>query len=285
MTRFSTFLGTRDPEEALLRDYLRSRAEWIGREFKRAEQGSNFGLRVAVAAFANSDGGDLFLGVNDAGEPVGTSVDPVEISRVLTQVGAPARDGYITNLVSVVKEPRRISLGNGLVVIWIEVVAQGRLVGVVKSDGTLGLYTRPGAESDELLGFDAIDLFRAKTRARLLFQLYCEFRRIVRSIPQFYVGPNQVREDSVRPILLILESPEWRSAASESDRGLTSNAYMGSLLSFPADADSWEHLAYARKDDEWRMRTLTALDQGVRAFRAYLVSQHIDPPPTDDRGY
>jgi hypothetical protein len=279
------FLAGREPDEPLLRQYLSTRGEWVAREFKRADQPSDFGLRIAVAAFANSDGGDVFLGVEDSGNPVGTPVDPAEISRVLQQTGARSRDGSITNLVRVVKDPRRIALSSGPPVYWIDVVAQGILVGVVKTDGTLGLYIRPGAESDEVRGFDAIELFRTKTRPRLLVTLFSEFRRIVRAIPQIYVGPNQVREDTIRPILLILESPEWQTVATESDRGLMSNVYLGTLLSFPADAVQWERLPYQRRDSEWRMRTLSSLDQCVHSLRAYVEIQGIVLPSKDDRGY
>ena len=285
MTRFGAFLGGREPDEAILRQFLSTRGEWIAREFKRADQSSNFGLRIAVAAFANSDGGDVFLGVENLGNPVGTPVDPAEISRVLQQAGAPARGRHITNLVTVVKDPRRIDLASGLPVYWVDVAAQGLLVAVLKADGTLGLYNRPGAESEEVRGFDAIDLFRARTRARLLFALYSEFRRIVRSIPQYYTVPNQVREDTIRPILQILDSAEWQAVATEADRGLTGNGYLGTLLSFPADAEQWERLSYDRKGVEWRTRTLGPLDQGVRSFRVYLENERIVLPPKDDRGY
>lgn len=156
---------------------------------------------------------------------------------------------------------------------------------MVKSDGNLGLYNRPGAESDEVRGFDAIDLFRTKTRARLLFDLYRETRRIVRSISQYYTLPNQVREDTIRPIQQILDSTEWQTGATESDRGLTGDGYLGTLLSFPADAEQWERLPYDRKGVEWRSRTLGPLDQGVRSFRACVENERIVLPPKDDRGY
>jgi hypothetical protein len=285
MTRFGAFLGGREPDEAMLRQFLSTRGEWIAREFKRADQGSNFGLRIAVAAFANTDGGDVFLGVKNSGNPVGTPIDPAEISRVLQQTGAPAHDRYISNLVTVVKDPRRIDLASGLPVYWIDVAAQGLLVAVLKADGTLGLYNRPGAESEEMRGFDAIDLFRTKTRARLLFALYSEFRRIVRSIPQLYTVPNQVREDTIRPILQILDSAEWQAVATEADRSLTGNGYLGTLLSFPADAAEWERLPYQRKGAEWRQRTLGSLDQGVRSLRAYVENERIVLPAKDERGY
>jgi hypothetical protein len=285
VTRFGAFLGSREPDEALLRTYLSTRGEWVAREFKRADQASDFGLRVAVAALGNTDGGDVFLGVDDSGQPVGSPVDPTEIARVLRQDGAPARDDCITNLVGVVGEPRRIDLAAAPPVYWLDVAAQGLLVGVVKTDRTLGLYGRPGPWSEEVRGFDAIDLFRRKTRARLLFRLYSETRRIVRAIPQYCTTPNQVRLDTLRPILLILESPEWLAVATESDRGLTGYGYLGTLLSFPTDAAEWERLPYDRKSSEWRQRTLGPLDQGMRSLRDYVERERILLPPRDDRSY
>jgi hypothetical protein len=285
LTRFGAFLGSREPDEALLRTFLSTRGEWVAREFKRADQPSVFGLRIAVSALANTDGGDVFLGVDDSGRPVGSSVDPTEIARSLRQEGAPVRDDCITNLVRVVGEPRRIELATGLPAYWIDVAAQGYLVAVVKSDGVLGLYNRPGAESQEVRSFEAIDLFQLKTRARLLFRLYSETRRIVRAIPQYYTVPNQVRDDTIRPILIILESPEWLAVATESDRGLTGYGYLGTLLSLPADAAEWERLPYDRKSVEWRQRTLGPIDQGMRSLRDYIERERILLPPRDDRNY
>jgi hypothetical protein len=279
MTRFSEFLDHRQPEETLVRQYVATRGEWVALEFKTADRAPQFGLRKTVSAFGNKDGGDIFLGVTDDGSVDGTTIDLATVSRVLEQEGAPPRDRTITDLVPLVHEPRRIALSNGKFVYWIDVAAQGLLVAAFDpTDGLLHLYDRPGAESEELKGFAAIDLFQRKTRARLLVSIFSEFRRIVKSIPQYYTVPNQVRQDTIRPILLILESTEWQSVATEADRSLTNNAYMGGLLSFPEDAEQWEHLPYQKKDGEWRMRTLTMLPYGVQAFEAYLVAQRIVVP-------
>ena len=277
--RFAAFLEGREPSEQLVREYLMTRGEWIGREFKAAAQPAIFGLRVAVAAFANTEGGDLFLGVSNSGGLEGTSIDPVEISAPLRQEGAPERVGCITNLLQVVHDPRRILLGNGRAVFWIDVAPQGQLVAVLRSDGALGLYDRPGAESEEVRGFDAIDLFTSRTRARLLVRLYAETKQAVNSIPQYYTVPGAVTEDVLTPIRFLLESQEWQVAASSADRGLvTSRAYLGSLLAFPADARAWEALPHAKKGENWRMRVLGEIGPAVANLRAYLLSQRIVPP-------
>jgi hypothetical protein len=285
MTRFPEFLDGREPTGALLRQYLKTRGEWVAREFKRADQASDFGLRIAVAAFANTDGGDVFLGVDDDAVPQGTPVDPADVSRILGQSGAPTKDGYLTNLVGVVRDPRWIPLADGPPVCWIDVVAQGMLVGIVKSDGALGLYIRPGAESDEVRGFGAIDIFRRKTRARLLVRLFSETRRAIRAIPVDYIGPGHFRSDMIRPVLMIIESPEWLECATDTDRSLTNSSYLGPLLNFPGDSERWEQLPWQDRGNQWRMRTMCSFDGSLRALRAYIEQQHIVLPPKDDKGY
>lgn len=277
MVRFVAFLGGKQADESLLRQYLGVRGEWVAREFKRADQPSVFGLRIAVGAFANTEGGDVFLGVENCGEPTGTPVDPAEISKTLRQEGAPTRSDCITDLVKVVSEPLRISLQTGLPVFWLDVAAQGLLVGVLKGDRTLGLYDRPGAESEEIRGFEAVDLARKKTRARLLVRIYVEARRIAHDFTWVYQGPNVVREDTVQPLRAIIESEAWLELATPDDRSLTNSSYLGKFLSLPADYASWEHLRYneqgqrliARKND---------LDQAVVNLRRYLEQLRIVPP-------
>jgi hypothetical protein len=128
MVRFSEFLKAkgRTADEALLREYLSIRGEWARLEFKEAKGTSSFGLRKAVTAFANRDGGDLFLGVNDGGSVVGTSQDPSAVSRILNQEGSPTRGDCLTNLIGAVKEPVPIPIENGLRVLWIDVAPHGK---------------------------------------------------------------------------------------------------------------------------------------------------------------
>jgi hypothetical protein len=278
VARFQQFLNGRPPDEALLKEYLTGNIEWIGLEFKTADREPTFGLRRTVAAFANSEGGDLFLGVNEAHEPVGTHVDPAVISRILNQGGAPARDDCLIDLVQTVRPPVRILLADFAVVLWLDVAAHGLIAASLEADGRLALFNRPGAESTELKGFDAIDFFRRRTRARLLFELYTEAKRIVDGISAFYVGPRMVTEGTVGPIWRILESEEWRNVATETDKTLTNNSYLGRLLSMPADLDSWENLPFHERDEHLRMRRLVDLNNAMPLLRQYLVNERVIAP-------
>jgi hypothetical protein len=277
VVRFQQFLNGRHPDEALLREYLNGHVEWVGLEFKTADREPTFGLRKTVAAFANTDGGDVFLGVDNDRNPVGTRSDPAAISRVLNQEEAAPRNGYVTNLVLLVRSPVPIPLENAPPVLWIDVAPSGVLAGALKSDGSLGLYLRPGAESPEATGFDAIDVFRRKTRARLLHDLYEQVERIVPSLSLVPQGPNVIREETIAPIRRILDSPEWALVAKTEDWNLMNSSYLGTLLRYPADYASWyaEGLRYQELENRNRMRVLSEIDQGRRALRAYLVSERI----------
>ncbi len=277
MVRFREFLAGRAPDEPLLQEYLRTKAEWINFESKEAKQPPVFGIRKTVSAFANTDGGDLFLGVADDGTAVGTPVDPATVSRILRQEGAPAREDHTTNLLAVVVEPVRIPLATGEPVYWIDVAPHGRLVGTLKEDGSVGLYDRPGAESPEVRGFDAIALFRRKNRARLLLALFEEFERVVRRMPSYTQGSGDVREDMLTSIRSILDSEAWREVASKDDWSLLNSSYIGCLLSYPTEYATWGTLRYQERENRIRYRK-TELDTAVANFRRYLIETRILPP-------
>jgi hypothetical protein len=277
VARFEAFLNGRAPDESLLREYLRVRAEWVGLEFKAAQQVPVMGIRKTISAFANGGGGDLFLGVDDRGIPTGTSHDSVDISHVLRQEGAPVRDDCTTNLVDVVRPLTSIPLSDGSKVYWIDVAAHGHLVAALKLDGTLGLYIRPGAESEEARGFEAVDLFRNKTRARLLTDLYDEFARIVGRLSWYPQGPAYIREDTVSPVRRILESDAWSTVANKTDKTLLTDAYLGKLLSLPMEYAGWLALPYREGEQQMIMRK-NDLDRAVRDLRTYLVNERALPP-------
>jgi hypothetical protein len=278
MVRFETFLAGRPPDEALLKEYLRSKAEWVAFELKTAKDPPVFGMRISVAAFSNTDGGDLFLGVANNGDVLGTPVDLAVISQILRQEGAPAREGCSSNLIEVVRDPIKIPLEGLSPVYWLNVAPFGRLAAVLHEDGTLGLYDRPGAESKEVRGFDAIDMFRRKTRARLLLDLFEEFERVVGRIPSYVQGSTDVREDMVVTVRAILNSEDWRRVALKDDWNLTNSAYVGPLLSYPAEYAEWvQTVKYQELDNRIRYRK-NQLSESVRNFRRYLVDHRVIPP-------
>lgn len=275
MVRFAEFLDGRVPSEELLREYLSNRGEWLALEFKAAKQEPVLGLRKTVAAFSNRDGGDLFLGVDDSSNPVGTTVDASRISEILRQEGAPRMEGVETNLLHVVREPLVISLASGGRVFWIDAAPYGEITGALKPDGTLGLFDRPGAESPEISGFAAIELFRRRTRARLLRDVYVTAERIIHGISWTPQEPNSIREDLIAPVRRLLDSDDWARVASEADWTLTGSSYLGPLLGLPSDYAEWRRLPYPEFEARLRMRRLIDLDQGIRRLRDYLVNERI----------
>ena len=158
-----------------------------------------------------------------------------------------------------------------------DVAASGKLAAALKEDGTLALYARPGAESPELRGFDAIDLFRARTRARLLLELYDEAVRVERGFTWVYQGPTSVREDFIMPIRRILYSEEWRHVATPDDRTLTNDGYLGRFLSLPADFALWAQMTnYQQRDQNFILRK-NDLSNALPRLRRYLADQHVIP--------
>src|SRR5580658_18396 len=108
--RFKAYLNGAVADESHLRAYLLANKEWTALEFKEAKNPPKLGLRKSVAAFANTEGGDLFLGVDNGGTPQGTGVDTAILTQILHQTGAPEAPDFTTNLVEVVSPPVRISL-------------------------------------------------------------------------------------------------------------------------------------------------------------------------------
>src|SRR5580658_1303527 len=239
VVRFATYLGDNTADEPQLRSYLLSNTEWVGLEFKEAKQAPVFGLRKTVAAFANADGGDLFLGVDKGGEAVGTEIDSAIITKILNQAGAPQDPDFTTDLVEVVPAPIRIPLKVGGDAIWFNVRPFGRLVAVLKDDGTLGLFDRPGAESPEVSGVRAIALFKKRTYARLLTNLYEALIGFWKGVPVGFVSKGYVKDFQLNPIRQVIESSDWPLVASADDKALV-NGSLKAFLGYVEDQAEWE---------------------------------------------
>ena len=61
-------------------------------EFKLSAESVGFQLREAVAALANGRGGEVFVGVDNAGEVVGSTVSREALNTELRQGSQPALD-------------------------------------------------------------------------------------------------------------------------------------------------------------------------------------------------
>jgi hypothetical protein len=279
MVRFSDFLAGAEPTEARLLAYLAAHPEWVRLEFKEARQVPVHGLRIAISALANTVGGDLFLGVKDDGVILGCSFDSVAISEVLRQTGAPVREDTRTNLVDVVRDPKFIPLVTGNRVWWLDVPEFGWVVGAMKEDGTLGLYDRPGANSPEVIGFAAVDLYNRPSRARLLRKVYEEAESIERGFNYVFQGPGYVSDHTTAPLRRLVESREWDQFARKEEREwIRSNSYLAPFLRLPADYEMWGNLPYGRQTGEM-IQGKNQLAEALRQMRAYLERERIFPRP------
>jgi hypothetical protein len=277
-TPFREFLAGRAESEAILREFLRARTEWVAQEFKEAGGLPKYQLRNAVSAFSNRTGGDVFLGVRDGDrEPVGTPVEPTAISQALNQSGVERPAGYVTDLVTVVDGPVPITLVNGRPILWIAVRQAGYVSLALDDHNRWRIYDRPGAETVEVTGLEAIELFRHRTRARLLVALYERAQEAVERIPAYFTVPGDFTERTVGPVRRIVESDDWTSATTTNDRGMLGPGYLAPLLDLPADIASWSDLPYNERESRIRMRRLADIPNGVLNLRRYLEAERLIP--------
>jgi hypothetical protein len=183
MPGHETFRGWRasnDEEgtEAALKRYLDLLGEenWES-EFKSTiSDAGDLQPRIAVAALANSHGGELFLGVAATKALIGTAFNADSIQSVLRQQGAPRSEFFVTDLNECVRTGiQSISLEGGGEVLVVEVVEQAIPVYVLAPAEVLELYVRRGASSPRLGAFGALGWYRDRRRATMLREIFREF--------------------------------------------------------------------------------------------------------------
>jgi len=283
MARFADFIGGSTPSEKLLEDYLKANPEWVRLEFKEAKQVPIHGLRKSIAALASTSGGDLFIGIKDGGELDGCSFDPSALSGALEQKGAPVRDDVRTNLVEVVGDPKQILLANGNRVYWLEVPEYGWVVAALNDDGTLSLYERPGANSTELVGLAAVDLFNQTNRARLLRKVYEEAAEIERVYQPVFQGEGYVNENTVAALTRLVSSTEWDRFTKRADRAwVQSDQYLGLFLRLPSSYVAWAKyggggkIVYRQQQSEMQ-QTKNSMADALKRIRTELEREGILP--------
>lgn len=195
MSTFGEYLGGRPATEEALGGYLKTLgSEWMRREFKRATTDPDFGVREAVAALGNSEGGEVFLGVDNSLTISGTSATTESVAQTLSQEGTRREDWCETNLSTIVSETRSIAVRDG----------QKRvLVMEVRPPGVpVFVQCRSQDDRDELLycfregdrvrwagTFTALKRDRQTRRAEVLRNLYLEFELAVNRVNAIYPTP------------------------------------------------------------------------------------------------
>lgn len=278
MVRFAEFLGSLPPNEEKLAAFLEANGEWVRLEFKEARQVPVYGLRKSIAALASTSGGDLFLGVLDDGTLRGCSFDRSALSAALMQTGAPDRADLRTNLVEVVGDPISISLSNGNTVFWLVVPECGWIVAALHEDGSLGLYDRPGANSSQVVGLDAVDFFRRPNRARILREIFEEASGIEGIFNWVYQGPGFVNDETIQRLQRLVHSPEWdRFVRKDERRWVQSDEYLGLFLRLPGLYARWEGMYPASQQREM-LEVKNHMGDALRRMRVYLEQERILPP-------
>jgi hypothetical protein len=166
---------------------------------------------------------------------------------------------------------------NGRPILWIAVRQAGYVSLALDDHNRWRIYDRPGAETVEVTGLEAIELFRHRTRARLLVALYERAQEAVERIPAYFTVPGDFTERTVGPVRRIVESDDWTSATTTNDRGMLGPGYLAPLLDLPADIASWSDLPYNERESRIRMRRLADIPNGVLNLRRYLEAERLIP--------
>ncbi len=185
MQPFSEYAAGKTLTEALLQEYLdRTGTEWTSLEFKAAVAQSDAGLRQAVCALANTNGGELFMGVTDTREILGSQMGTDQVNSTLMQSDAPRSPWHIVDLTRVVVSPfheipTRVAEHRAYV---LTVRDPGLPALFWSDDRVLELYERRGRSKAKLGGPEALDWNRRQSRARMLLRCYREFDTLSRRL-------------------------------------------------------------------------------------------------------
>jgi hypothetical protein len=191
MGGFGEYLAARkeDPSATTLGAYLANiTSEDWGAEFKRAENGGDFQLRKAVASLGNHGGGELFVGVTDDKQLLGTSLTVDAFYSRLRQNG-PGADWFTLDLSTLVESTRAIELDDPSKRVLVAEVRAALLPGLVIDDhGGLIWFERRGRSDHTLAPQEWVESVRRFARGKLLLELYRELAAAASTIPRFTYG-------------------------------------------------------------------------------------------------
>lgn len=284
MPGFQVFSKGRAVNRELVEEYLAGTEEWTGVEFKRADKASDFGLRKAVSALANAQGGEVWVGVDESlRRATGTDMDLDSISKVLTQEVVSGLLPVVTDLHRTTPGPPiSVDVGNNHRAYCLEVRPPGAPCLVKDDAGTWVMFKREGRESKPLDAAGILRESRRMDRARMLRQVYTEYRDAVRthlSNPRSQLPPDP---DPMPRFRELRRDGSWESLATESDRSLVSDSYLGLVVGFP----SFYEAAQRRADPRNRESFPNELHQRREMMRMalpqlerYLQGEGVDLPP------
>jgi hypothetical protein len=155
-------------------------------EYKACTKNVDFGVREAVCALANTRGGEVFVGVTDAGIVDGSEVTEQKLNEVLRQAkpGLPSADWYQTDLVNAVREVVLVPCPGGTKWAYVLSVSVGGVATFVFDQGSDSwiLAVRSGSDTKHLDSYASIAWFRTQRRGDMLRACYKELRQYLSQI-------------------------------------------------------------------------------------------------------
>lgn len=180
---FRRFLEGRKPTRPELDVYLQSTIEWARTEFKLAKKVPEFGLRKAICAQANGDGGDVFLGVEDDGTVRGVRFDLDEVAKVLDTNPSTESPRFETSLRRYLPNPIiAIEVEPDLNVLVLEVVPNGVPCLILDENGRFQMYERKLRSSEPMDARAVVERFLKMGRAKMLREIYVELQQSVKQV-------------------------------------------------------------------------------------------------------
>lgn len=162
-----------------LKLYLKTTATSEGwqSEYKAAAHDPDFGMREAVAALSNARGGEVFIGVDNEGEVIGSPVTLDTLNSTLQQVKANRAPWRITDLLLVVVQITRVPVQTGSTGAYvIELRSYDLPCFVLEGSDRLTLPVRSGNSTLRYDCASAIEFHLARRRSVLLRACLAELK-------------------------------------------------------------------------------------------------------------
>ncbi len=178
---FLTFAGPKSLTVDVLREYLLRLAEWDRQEFKACISDVGPAFRRAVCSLANTNGGEVFVGVDNDRNVIGTALDSERLRQSLGEPTDQTADWYSTDPSSLVRQITRVPLADEDGARSALVVEVRRTTRPILTDvgGRLELLVRRGDSSVRASGKETLEWYRTRTRERMLQLIYIEFAGVL----------------------------------------------------------------------------------------------------------
>jgi hypothetical protein len=259
----------RESSAAELEAYLvlEARAEGWLTEFKLAASEPDFALREAVAALHNALGGEVFLGVTDAGRVEGSPATLERINETLRQPRAPQAPWRVTDLLQVTGNTTRVQAPDERRWAYVIEVRPSDLPAFVWDlPSGLTLPIRSGSDTILLDAATAIEWYTRRRRGDVLRSCYRELATFSTQLSQHRSLPEGL-PDPLPYIQAIVEDGTAYATLSEADRaalfgaGVTNGRRSGAVDAYYRAVRRVRD-ALARREEGWANVAIRSL-QGI----------------------